>query len=109
LPKEQIHSLIYWNDALVLPDRSELVAAPTEAQDAKDVAELLKTARDLTDLYLKLIDDEAKLRAELAKLRHQPSDRGTPLANRLIDLDAQTRALYGEVDRLRKEIEKAKK
>ncbi len=109
LPKDRVHSLIYWNDGMVLPDRGELVAAPTEAQDTADVAALLKIAREMVDQLVKLTEEEAKLRGELAKLRSQPSDQSTPLADRLIELDSRLRELAGEVDRLRKEVEKAKK
>lgn len=109
LPKEQVHSLIYWNDAMVLPERGELVAAPTEAQDAEDFTALLKVAREMADQLIKLTEEEANLRAELAALRRLPLDQSTPLADRLIEQDALLRQLRWEVDQLRKEVAKAKK
>lgn len=109
LPKEQIHSLIYWNDGMVLPERGELVAAPPEAQDAEDFTALLKAAREMADQLIKLTEEEANLRAELAALRRLPLDQSTPLADRLIELDALLRQLRSEVGQLRKEVEKAKK
>jgi len=109
LPKEQIHSLIYSGDGMVLPERGELAAAPSEAQDAEDFTALLKAAREMADQLIKLTEEEANLRAELAALRRFPLDQSTPLADRLIELDAQLRQLRWEVGQLRKEVEKAKK
>ena len=108
LPRAQINSLIYSNDAMVLPERGELVAAPSEAQDAEDFTALLKAAREMADQLIKLTEEEANLRAELAALRRLPLDQSTPLADRLIELDAHLRQLRGVVEQLRKEVQKAK-
>jgi prepilin-type processing-associated H-X9-DG protein len=109
LERAMTASLIYWNDGRVLPGRGELLAALPAGQDAADFQELSKTARGMADLFVRLAEEEAKLRGELAGLNKEPADTATPLADRLIEFDAQLRGLGGRVEELRKQVDQAKK
>jgi hypothetical protein len=106
LPGVQFESLIWINDALVLPEWGDLVAVPAGEQEPEDVRALLATARDVAERLGKLNEEEAALRAELSRLRKKPEDRVGPLANRLLEqIDLLQQAL-AQVGKLREEVEK---
>ncbi|WP_088258380.1 sigma-70 family RNA polymerase sigma factor [Fimbriiglobus ruber] len=104
-----VPSLVLWNDGRVLPERGELIAAPSVEQDVADTTELMLAARKMADQLVKLCEEEAKLRAELARLRKAPADTATPLADHLIGIDAQIRDLRHQVRQLKEEVDKSKK
>jgi hypothetical protein len=109
LSAETVASLIYWNDAKVLPKRDELIAAIPLKQEAEDIKELQQNLRQMTDEIVKLSEEEIKLRSELMRLKKSAEDPATRLAREVLEMDTQVRDLRGRLRNLREELEKAKK
>jgi RNA polymerase sigma factor (sigma-70 family) len=109
LSAETVASLIYWNDAKVLPKRDELIAAIPPKQEAEDIKELLQTLRQKTDEIVKLSEEEIKLRSELMRLKKSAEDPATHLAREVLEMDWHLLLRRNDLRNLREAVEKAKK
>jgi RNA polymerase sigma factor (sigma-70 family) len=109
LPSETVASLIFWNDAKVLPKRDELLAPIPPEEAADDIRALQQTLRKMTDEIVTLNDEAIELRGELMQVQKSANDPATRLAGEAIELDRHLQLLRNDVRNLREELEKAKK
>jgi hypothetical protein len=109
LPSETVASLIFWKDKKDRIDRDELTVRIPAKQESDEIKELLKTLREMTDLLIKLSEEETHLREELAKVENRNTDPSAHLAAEVLSVGSNLDRMRGRLMMLKDQIEKAKK